>query len=154
MLPQINIISYESKYQPVFKSLNLEWLDKYNLTEDHDLMILDDPQGTVIDNGGFIWLAKAGEEIIGTAGIMKDTDTVFEIIKMFVSPSWRGKGISKLLIETCLSKAKEIGAKKLILFSNHQLETALKLYEKYGFRHVEVTDAPFETADVKMELIL
>lgn len=154
MLPQINIISYESKYQPVFKSLNLEWLDKYNLTEDHDLMILDDPQGTVIDNGGFIWLAKAGEEIIGTAGIMKDTDTVFEIIKMFVSPSWRGKGISKLLIETCLSKAKEIGVEKLILFSNHQLETALKLYEKYGFRHVEVTDAPFETADVKMELIL
>lgn len=154
MLPQINIISYESKYQPVFKSLNLEWLDKYNLTEDHDLMILDDPQGTVIDNGGFLWLAKAGEEIVGTAGIMKDTDTVFEIIKMFVSPSWRGKGISKLLIETCLSKAKEIGAEKLILFSNHQLETALKLYEKYGFRHVEVTDAPFETADVKMELIL
>lgn len=154
MLPQINIISYESKYQPVFKSLNLEWLDKYNLTEDHDLMILDDPQGTVIDNGGFLWLAKAGEEIIGTVGIMKDTDTVFEIIKMFVSPSWRGKGISKLLIETCLSKAKEIGAEKLILFSNHQLETALKLYEKYGFRHVEVTDAPFETADVKMELIL
>lgn len=154
MLPQINIISYESKYQPVFKSLNLEWLDKYNLTEDHDLLILDDPQGTVIDNGGFLWLAKAGEEIVGTAGIMKDTDTVFEIIKMFVSPSWRGKGISKLLIETCLSKAKEIGAEKLILFSNHQLETALKLYEKYGFRHVEVTDAPFETADVKMELIL
>lgn len=154
MLPQINIISYESKYQPVFKSLNLEWLDKYNLTEDHDLMILDDPQGTVIDNGGFLWLVKAGEEIIGTAGIMKDTDTVFEIIKMFVSPSWRGKGISKLLIETCLAKAKEIGVEKLILFSNHQLETALKLYEKYGFRHVEVTDAPFETADVKMELIL
>lgn len=154
MLPQINIISYESKYQPVFKSLNLEWLDKYNLTEDHDLLILDDPQGTVIDNGGFLWLAKAGEEIVGTAGIMKDTDTVFEIIKMFVSPSWRGKGISKLLIETCLSKAKEIGAEKLILFSNHQLETALKLYEKYGFRHVEVTVAPFETADVKMELIL
>lgn len=35
-----------------------------------------------------------------------------------------------------------------------RLETALKLYEKYGFRHVEVTGAPFETADVKMELIL
>lgn len=154
MSSPIDIISYESKYQPVFKRLNLEWLDKYNLTEDHDLMILDDPKGTVIDSGGFIWLAKAGEEIIGTAGIMKDTDTVFELVKMFVSPLWRGKGISKLLIETCLAKAKEIGVQKLVLYSNHQLETALKLYEKYGFRHVEVTDAPFETADVKMELIL
>ncbi|MGN6295031.1 MAG: GNAT family N-acetyltransferase [Chitinophagaceae bacterium] len=154
MSSSIDIIPYQAKYQPVFKSLNLEWLDKYNLTEDHDLQILDDPQGTILDNGGFLWLVKAGEEIIGSAGIMKDTDTVYELVKMFVSPSWRGKGISKQLIETCLAKAKEIGAEKLILFSNHQLETALKLYEKYGFRHVEVTDAPFETADVKMELIL
>jgi hypothetical protein len=30
----------------------------------------------------------------------------------------------------------------------------LQLYEKYGFRHVAVTDAPFLTADVKMELDL
>ncbi|RYG41567.1 MAG: GNAT family N-acetyltransferase, partial [Chitinophagaceae bacterium] len=42
----VEIIAYQSQYQPVFKSLNLEWLDKYNLTEDHDLQILDDPQGT------------------------------------------------------------------------------------------------------------
>jgi ribosomal protein S18 acetylase RimI-like enzyme len=58
------------------------------------------------------------------------------------------------LIETCLQKAKEIGAKKLSLFSNHQLLTALKLYEKYGFYYVEVEDSPFETADIKMELVL
>ena len=32
-----------------------------------------------------------------------------------------------------MKKAREIGVKKLTLFSNHQLETALKLYEKYGF---------------------
>jgi len=51
-----------------------------------------------------------------------------------------------------LQKVKELGGKKLILFSNHQLQTALKLYEKYGFKNVEVTDSPFETADVKMEL--
>jgi ribosomal protein S18 acetylase RimI-like enzyme len=57
-------------------------------------------------------------------------------------------------METCLNKAKELGVKKLVLFSNHQLKMALGLYEKYGFRHVEVKDSPFETADVKMELIL
>jgi GNAT superfamily N-acetyltransferase len=73
---------------------------------------------------------------------------------MAVTADYRGKGISKLLIETCLAKAKEIGAKKLSLFSNHQLQTALKLYEKYGFYYVEVEDSPFTTADVKMELIL
>lgn len=150
----MEIINYEDRYHSDFKQLNLEWLDKYNLTESHDLMVLNDPKGTILDRGGFIWLAKADDEIVGSAALMKETDGTFELAKMSVAEAWRGKGISKLLIETCINKAREIGAKKLSLFSNHQLQTALKLYEKYGFRHVEVKDTPFKTADVKMELDL
>jgi N-acetylglutamate synthase-like GNAT family acetyltransferase len=148
----IEIIPYENRYQPEFKQLNLEWLDKYNLTESHDLMVLNDPKGTISDRGGFIWLAKENDVIAGTAAIMNEGHGIYELAKMSVSPAYQGRGISKLLIETCIAKAKEIGAKKLLLYSNHQLLTALKLYEKYGFHHVEVTDSPFVTADVKMEL--
>ena len=150
----IEVIEYSDKYHSDFKRLNLEWLDKYGLTESHDLMILNDPQGIVLNNGGFIWLAKAGEEIVGSVGIMNEGEGIFELIKMGVNENWRGKGIGKMLIEICLQKAKEIGTKRLILFSNHQLQTALRLYEKYGFKQVEVTGAPFLTADVKMELEL
>lgn len=53
----IQISEYSDQYQQDFKSLNLEWLDKYNLTESHDLEVLNDPQGTILDKGGFIWLA-------------------------------------------------------------------------------------------------
>ena len=154
MNTQIDIIEYSSQYQPAFRSLNLEWLDKYNLTESHDLMVLDDPQATILDRGGFIWLAIADNKVVGSAALMKEHEGEYELAKMGVTADYRGKGISKLLIETCLAKAKEIGAKKLSLFSNHQLQTALKLYEKYGFYYVEVEDSPFETADVKMELVL
>jgi hypothetical protein len=28
------------------------------------------------------------------------------------------------------------------------------MYERFGFKHVDVINAPFETADVKMELVL
>jgi len=66
---------------------------------------------------------------------------------------YRGKGISKNLLNRCLEEAKERKATKVFLFSNSQLKTALKLYEKYGFSYVDVTDAPFLTADIKMELI-
>jgi putative acetyltransferase len=148
----IRIIEYEKKYQPDFKKLNLEWLDKYKLTESHDLMILDDPEGTVIRPGGFIWLAKADEEIAGTAALMNEGHGIYELAKMSVTEKYQGKGIAKLLIEKCIAKAKEVGAIKLLLFSNHQLQAALKMYEKYGFKHVEIKDSPFETADVKMEL--
>jgi putative acetyltransferase len=150
----IRIIEYEKNYQPDFKKLNLEWLDKYNLTESHDLMILDDPEGTVINPGGFIWLVKADDEIAGTAALMNEGQGIYELAKMSVTEKHQGKGIAKLLIEKCIAKAKEIGAVKLLLFSNHQLLTALKMYEKYGFKHVEIKDSPFETADVKMELDL
>jgi len=148
----IEIIGYDEKFHADFKRMNLEYLDKYNLTESHDMIILDNPEETVIGRGGFLWLAKAGEEIVGTVGIMPEGHGIFELIKMCVAESWRGKGISKLLMETCLQKVKELEGEKLFLFSNHQLETALKLYTKYGFKNVEVTDSPFETADVKMEL--
>lgn len=149
----VEIIEYKEEHHADFRKLNLEWLEKYNLVESHDLMVLDDPSGTILDRGGFIWLAKKGNEIIGSAALMKEDEHVYELAKMSVTKKWQGKGISKLLLETCLNKAKELGAVKLSLFSNHQLLTALKLYEKYGFRNIELKDSPFETADVKMELI-
>jgi len=150
----IELINYSNQYQPDFKRLNLEWLDKYNLTESHDLEILDDPQGTVIARGGCIFLALDGEKVIGTAGLWKESETEYELVKMAVDPDYRGQGISKLLLDRCLSEARKLKAVKIILYSNSQLTTALSLYEKYGFRQVEVKDAPFLTADVKMELSL
>jgi N-acetylglutamate synthase-like GNAT family acetyltransferase len=79
---------------------------------------------------------------------------VYELAKMAVTRDFQGRGISKMLIEKCLDTARKLKAKKITLFSNHQLQTALHLYQQYGFRHVEVKDSPFETADVRMELEL
>jgi putative acetyltransferase len=150
----INIQQYEDKYQADFKRLNLEWLEKYGLLEPHDLEILDDPKGMLIDRGGCIFLAMENDKVIGTAGLWKENDKEFELVKMFVDPDYRGKGISKLLLDKCIGEAKSKMASKIFLFSNSQLGTAIQLYEKYGFRHVPVTNAPFLTADVKMELQL
>lgn len=150
----IEIIPYSEEYAGMFKVLNLEWLDKYNLTESHDLLILNDPRGTIIDHGGVIYLAMSGEEIVGSAALINEGHGIYELAKMAVAPAYQGKGISKLLIEKCIEAAKEMKAKKIILFSNSQLQTAISLYKKYGFKHVDVTDAPFLTADIKMELSL
>lgn len=150
----IDIINYEDKYQPDFKRLNLQWLDKYELTESYDLQILDDPRGIVIDKGGCIFLAMEFGRVIGTAGLWKESEHEYELVKMAVDEEYRGKGISKLLLEKCIDEAKRLNAEKIFLFSNSQLQTAIKLYEKYGFRRVDVTGSPFLTADVKMELSL
>ncbi len=150
----VEIIEYGDKYKDDFRRLNLEWLDHYHLTESHDLMVLDDPDGTILERGGHIFLATIDDLVVGTAALMNEGEGVYELAKMAVTTAHRGKGISRLLIEKCLEKAQQLGAKKLSLFSNHQLLAALHLYESYGFRHVEVKNSPFTTADVKMELIL
>ena len=148
------IIDYEDRYLEDFRRLNLEWLERFNLTESHDLEVLDHPRENVIDRGGFIFLLREEDAIIGTAGIFKINDREYELIKMTVAPEHRGKKFGDMLLETCIRKAKQINASKLILFSNSNLQTAIRMYEKFGFRHVAVTDAPFETADIKMELVL
>jgi GNAT superfamily N-acetyltransferase len=150
----INIIEYEDKHHEDFRRLNLEWLEKYNLAESHDLEILDDPKKTILDGGGVIYMAQADDEIVGSSALIKNTDYVYELAKMAVKKEWQGKGISKLLMEKCLYTARSRNAKKLTLYSNSQLQTALKLYEKYGFYHVSPENSPFVTADVQMELIL
>jgi GNAT superfamily N-acetyltransferase len=150
----INIVTYQDKYLPDFKRLNLEWLDKYNLTEPYDLDILNDPQATVIDKGGCIFIAVDDDHAVGTAGLAKINDSEYELVKMTVDPAYRGKGIGKKLLNHCLDVAKKIHAEKISLYSNSQLQTALQLYEQFGFRHIEVTDSSLLTADVKMELSL
>ncbi len=99
-------------------------------------------------------MLQEDDTVIGSAGIFKINDDVFEVIKMSVAPEHRGKKFGDMLLEKCIAKAKELKASKLILFSNSKLQTAVKLYEKFGFKHVDVSDAPFETADIKMEMVV
>ena len=150
----IEIIDYSGEYANDFRELNLEWLEKYNLTESHDLEIINHPKEEVLDKGGYIFLAREGDRIIGTAGIANEGDSIYELVKMTVAPAFRGQGISKMLIEKCLDKARELKAKKLFLYSNSQLHTAISLYKKYGFVHVDASNSPLVTADIKMELTL
>jgi len=150
----VEIIEYNDLYESDFRRINLEWLDKYSLKEDLDVVTLNNPREKILAKGGAIFLAKANDEIIGSAALINDNDAVYELAKMAVVPSWQGKGISNLLMEKCLEKAEELGVRKLILFSHTSLRRAIGLYKKYGFGHVEVVDSPFATANVKMVLEL
>ena len=131
------IIDYEEKYLKDFQQLNMEWLEKFNLVESHDLEILNHPQENVINSGGFLLLLKEDDAVIGSAGIFKINDKEYELIKMAVAPEHRGKKFGDMLLEKCISKAKELNASKIILFSNSNLQTAIHLYEKFGFKHVD-----------------
>jgi hypothetical protein len=87
----IEIVLYKSKWHDAFRTLNLEWLTKYNLCEEADMLVLNDPQGMILDKGGVIYLAKVGEEIVGTAALIYEGHNVYELAKMSVTESCKGK---------------------------------------------------------------
>lgn len=148
---KVSIIEYEQKYAADFKQLNLEWLDKYSLTEEPDRVMLDNPEKGILATGGCIFLAKVGDEIIGSCALIQEAPGEYELAKMAVSTAFQGRGISKLLLEKCLAEAANKNAKRIFLLSSSQLNKALSLYEQYGFRHIPVTNSHYVTADVMME---
>ena len=73
-MSEVMIVDYEPGHYKAFRDINLEWLDRYGLTESHDLMVLDDPQGTIIDRGGFIWIAMVDGSPVGSSALMKEKE--------------------------------------------------------------------------------
>lgn len=152
--PAIEIVDYSDDLKRPIKALNYEWLERYFRIEEGDKISLSNPRQQIIDKGGFIYYAKVDDKIVGTASLLKKSDTVFELGKMAVSESARGKGVGARLLEHCLLEARQKQIKKIILYSNTQLESALHLYQKYGFVEVELERGLYERANIKMEKIL
>jgi putative acetyltransferase len=71
-----------------------------------------------------------GGGIYPTEGLPADT---CELVKMYLLPEMRGKGIGKLLIANCIEFAKREGYKKMYLETMNELKQAVSMYEKTGF---------------------
>ncbi len=153
-MEEICIVEFEDKHLEGFKKLGYEWLLKHDLLEPVDEEMLNDPKGKIMDKGGFVYIAEIDNECAGTVSLGKLENGDFEILKLAVSDTYQGKRIGSLLLEKCFEKAREKGAKKLILYSNHKLNAALHLYKKYGFVDLKCDENKYEEADIKMECIL
>lgn len=149
----IEIIDFAPNLKEAIKTLNYEWLQKSFKLEPGDIKTLADPQQHIIDKGGFIFYAKMNGQIVGTASLIHK-DGVFELSKMAVTESAKGRGIGKLLLEHCFNVARQKNIDRLILYSNTSLTTAIHLYRKYGFVEIPLEQGIYDRADIKMEKIL
>lgn len=147
----VEIIPFSIDLKEPIKTLNLEWLHKYFKVEPKDEKILSDPQGEIIDKGGMIFYAKYANKIVGTVSLLKINQTTYELSKMAVSDGNQGLGIGKKLMIHCLAEAKQKGIKKIILYSNKSLASAIHLYESFGFVEIPLEEGIYERANIKME---
>ena len=150
----IEIVNYTEATKEYVKTLNYEWLEKYFVVEQNDVMQLADPQKEIIDKGGLIYYAKHNGKIVGTVSLLKVDNNVYELGKMAVTDGTQGLGIGKLMIEHCFKIARQSGIAKLILYSNTQLKPAIHLYEKYGFTEIPLEPGHYARANIKMEKLM
>lgn len=85
------------------------------------------------------FVALLNNEIVGGAGIFPTdglpADTC-ELVKMYLLPNARGKGLGKELIAQCFAFAKEKSYKKIYLETMPELKSAVKIYQKLGFQNL------------------
>jgi ribosomal protein S18 acetylase RimI-like enzyme len=150
----IQIIGFNEKLSTFFTTLNIAWLQKYFVVEQIDQEILSDPKKYIIDKGGYIFFAKAGEKIAGTFALIKAEEGTYELSKMAVDEEFQGKNIGNKMLEFCLAEGKRLHAKKIILYSNTKLEPAIHLYKKFGFKEIPLMHSDYERANIQMEINL
>ncbi len=145
----LQIIEYQPLYKDDFKRINVEWIETYFKIEPHDLEQLEAPE-EIINGGGQIFLAKLGDEIVGTSALIHDGDGVYELAKMGVTPKAQGLGLGKKLCVKTIEEAKVRKAKSLYLLSNTALKPAISIYKSIGFVEVPIEETLYERTDIKM----
>jgi DNA-binding MarR family transcriptional regulator/predicted GNAT family acetyltransferase len=130
----LEIIDFAPEHREAFRELNEEWLKKYFTVEEDDARLLRNPQEEIIAPGGAVFFARLEGEIVGTAALLKRDEDTYEIAKMAVAPCAQGKQAGRLLAEAAIARARQKGAKKLVLMTDNRLRAAVGLYRKLGFR--------------------
>ena len=146
----ISILNYIPAHQPYFERFNRQWIEELFVMEPVDEFVLTNPGIAILDGGGAILMATYEGIVAGTVALRKVDDTTYEFTKMAVDKNFRRKGLAEALSYASFKKAKELGATKVILYSNTKNAGAIKLYEKLGFIHVPVEAGVYERANVKM----
>lgn len=115
-----------------FIRLNEIWISEHFAIEESDRKLAANPLKVVADGGHILSLVEGGR-VVGVCALFKESPARYQLARMAVEPSERGKGFGNVLIEAALARARELGASSVFLLSNTALKSAIGLYRKHGF---------------------
>lgn len=101
--------------------------------------------GVYAQPAGRLLLAFAGEEPAGCVAIRRIEEGICELKRLWVRSVFRGTGLGRLLVETVLHEARNIGYRRMRLDTLPSMKAAQALYLSTGFLDIPpYNDHPLE----------
>ena len=89
--------------------------------------------------GSVYFVAEENGKLLGGCGVFPTNglpENYAELVKLYLLPEARGKGIGKRLMETSADSAKTFGYTHLYLETMPELSIAVDLYERMGYHYL------------------
>lgn len=85
---------------------------------------------------GGLWLARVDGAIAGCVGLRALDDERAEMKRLWLDAGFRGMGLGRQLVETCIAAAREAGFRLIVLDTLDGLAAASSLYKSVGFKDI------------------
>jgi GNAT superfamily N-acetyltransferase len=136
---EIRIEPYDGPVaQEMIAAVQQEYIERYGGPDDSPV----DPRDFTPPRGCFV-VAYAGAEPVATGGLRPadsgelDGNGAMEIKRMYVRPEWRGRGLARVLLADLEQRARDLGAKRIVLETGERQPEALRLYETSGYARID-----------------
>lgn len=95
---------------------------------------------------GRLYLARWDGAAAGCGGLRKLDGGRCELKRLYVRPAFRGRRVGEALLERLIGDARAVGYRQMLLDTLPFMESALRLYRRFGFSGIpRYNDSPLDS---------